>query len=260
VKVLSGLTGGVQALSLSPDGRRLAAVTFVPPGPDPGSRPDGSFGIWDLDSGSLVAKHPLGVDGLSVAFAPDGRRVAAGLDDGHAVLLDTSGRVQRSLDLTSIASGSVTAVAFRRNGTLLTGTWSGIVQHWDPSTGRQLGHPVLVEAAPVSSIALAPRSREFAVSGGSSGGVKIWDDATLQQFGASFPGGDGQWGNVAYTPDGSNVVVVYSDGTAAVWPVTVAAWLDHACTVAGRNLTREEWSRFVPGHPYTRTCPSFPGG
>jgi WD40 repeat protein/class 3 adenylate cyclase len=258
---LSGLEGTVIAMALSPDGRRLAAVTFVQPPPqDEDAGPGGWYGLWDTGSGELVAKSRLRSDGKSLAFSPDGTRVAAGTGDGHALLLDTSGKVRHDLDLSAISSGSVTAVAFRRDGTLLTGTWSGIVQHWDGSTGRQLGHPVLVEAAPVSSIAMAPGSASFAVSGGSSGGVKVWDDGSLQQFGASFPGGAGQWGHVAYTPDGSRLVVVYSDGTAAVWPATVRAWLDQACAVAGRNFTHEEWDRFVPGQDYRRTCPAYPAG
>jgi len=39
--------------------------------------------------------------------------------------------------------------------------------------------------------------------------------------------------------------------------VSASSWLAHACAVAGRNLTKEEWRRFVPGHPYRKTCPSF---
>jgi hypothetical protein len=90
--------------------------------------------------------------------------------------------------------------------------------------------------------------------------MNIWDEHSLQQFGATFPGGAGQWGNAQYTPDGSNIVVVYSDGSAAVWPVSVRGWMDHACSVARRNFTQEEWSRFVPNQPYQRTCPSLPSG
>jgi WD40 repeat protein len=259
VTTLTGLQGTVQALALSPDGRRLAATTFVPPAQgDPNGRPDGWLGVWDLRSGRLLTTHHLGVDAASVAYAPDGASVAAGLGDGRVLVVSSTGSVRRTLDLSAISSGAVTALAFRRDGTLLTGTWSGIVQHWRVSTGRQLGHPVLVEPAPVASIAVAPDSSAFAVSGGSSGGVKIWDDASLQQFGATFPGGASTWGHVTYTPDGSSVVVVYDNGTAAVWPTTLSSWLDHACAVAGRNLTHEEWSRFVPGHSYARTCPQFP--
>jgi WD40 repeat protein len=133
------------------------------------------------------------------------------------------------------------------------------VQHWDVATGQQLSRPVLTEPAPVSGLAIAPSGSQFAVSGGSSGGAKIWDDETLTQFGASFPGGDGTWGNLAYTPDGKDLVVVYDDGSAAVWPVTVDAWMAHACDVAARNFTREEWDRFVPDHDYRATCPAAAG-
>jgi hypothetical protein len=31
-------------------------------------------------------------------------------------------------------------------------------------------------------------------------------------------------------------------------------WLREACTVAGRDLTREEWDRYLPGREYRATC------
>ena len=258
VQTLTGVRGAGRALALSRDGRVLATVTAVQSEQGP---PDGWFGVWDIGSGRVRGTHQLGIDGASVAFSTTSDRVVAGLMDGHVLVLDDSAKVLRTMDLSKLSSGGITALGFRPDGTLLTGTWSGIVQHWDLDDGKQLGHPVLVESSPVSSIALAPHRQEFAVTGGgSSGGVKLWDDASLQQFGATFPGGTGTWGNAIYTPDGSDVVVAYSDGSAAVWPVTVRAWLDHACAVAGRNLTREEWARFVPHRDYERTCPSYPAG
>lgn len=33
----------------------------------------------------------------------------------------------------------------------------------------------------------------------------------------------------------------------AVWPLGVDAWKQHACAVAARKLTHEEWSRFITG-------------
>ena len=95
-------------------------------------------------------------------------------------------------------------------------------------------------------------------AGGSDGLAKLWTTKTKQQFGAAFPGNPGQFGSVRYTPDGSKLIVVYQDGKAFVWPVSLRAWADHACAVAGRNLTREEWSRFVGGHRYVNVCPGLP--
>lgn len=75
-----------------------------------------------------------------------------------------------------------------------------------------------------------------------------------QQLGADFPGGEGQWGNVVFTPDGRYLLSLFSDGTAYRWPVSVSAWEQHACAVATRNLTREEWQRLVSGCSYSRVC------
>jgi hypothetical protein len=38
------------------------------------------------------------------------------------------------------------------------------------------------------------------------------------------------------------------------YPLEVEQWLHHACQVAGRDLTRDEWSSYVPERPYRRTC------
>jgi hypothetical protein len=74
----------------------------------------------------------------------------------------------------------------------------------------------------------------------------------------TFLGGEGSWGNVGYTPDGRYLFSAFADGTAYRWPVTVGAWQDQACRVAGRNFTHEEWRRFVAGRSYERVCPEFP--
>ncbi|MGH8884981.1 MAG: hypothetical protein ACRDYX_07390 [Egibacteraceae bacterium] len=46
-----------------------------------------------------------------------------------------------------------------------------------------------------------------------------------------------------------------------LWPVTIDAWIRHACTLAKRNMTKDEWNEFVgPDRPYVRTCPDLPSG
>jgi WD40 repeat protein len=130
-----------------------------------------------------------------------------------------------------------------------------IVTLWNPKTGESIGHQTLVAPAPVAGIAFSADGRTFATTGGSSGGARIWVTASEQQLGSDFPGGADQWGNIQYTPDGRYLIYVFGDGTAYRWPVSLKVWEAHACTVAGRNFTREEWRRFVGGRSYSTVCP-----
>ena len=50
--------------------------------------------------------------------------------------------------------------------------------------------------------------------------------------------------------------VVYDTGDAFDWDVSPGRWTDHACAVAGRTLTRQEWTEFLPRRPYRPACGS----
>ena len=49
-------------------------------------------------------------------------------------------------------------------------------------------------------------------------------------------------------------IVAGADETGDVWPASLKAWEQHACAVAGRSFTREEWRRFVGNRAYVKTC------
>ena len=251
----TGLPAAVNQLAFSPDGRMLAAAGV---NHTPGNTPPlGPVAVWQTANGKVLWKRANRQGPAdSVAFSRDGKRLALGLEVGFGsvdqIVDPTSGRIERLIR--PLGGSASSSLAFAPDGTLATGSWAGIVQRWDVSTGKQLGHPLLAMPAPVSSISFDPTGNEFATGGGSGGFVKLWDTHTLQQLGAAFPGEPGQWANAQFTPDGSQLVTLYSNGRGTVWPGTVRAWEDHACRVAGRNLTREEWRRFVRGRAYSKVC------
>jgi WD40 repeat protein/class 3 adenylate cyclase len=263
VAALHGLSnqGQLSSVATGAGGQVVAAVAgWDGPNTTTGGPPPrvGELAIWR--DRRLVGGKPMSLHayGNAVAVSRDGSMVAVATDDARVLVVDArTGRLERTIR-PQRGPVSVTTVAFSPDGTLASGSWAGIVNLWDPKTGRELGHPTLVAQAPVSAIAFAPDGKMFATSGGSSGHTKVWVTSTLQQLGDDFPGGEGSWGNVGYTPDGRYLLSAYADGSAYRWPVTVDAWADQACRVAGRNFTREEWQRFVAGRSYAQVCPGFP--
>jgi WD40 repeat protein len=258
LRSINGQPEAVTTTAFSPDGRLVAAGDI---NHTPGYTPYhlGSVAVWDTSGRRLWNTTKRGW-ASTVVFSPDGTSIAAARDDGVVDVYDArSGHLERTLHAEGATGLTFQTAAFAPDGrTLATGSWAGIVQLWDPATGAQIGHPTSVAASSVASIAFAPTGDTFATAGGSDGFTKLWTTKTRQQFGAAFPGSSGQGGNARYTPDGSKLIVISQDGKGFVWPVSLHSWEDHACAVAGRNLSREEWSRFVGGRRYIDVCPGLP--
>jgi WD40 repeat protein/class 3 adenylate cyclase len=245
----------VRSLASAEDGRVIAAVDgwYGPPPKNSGPPEEGELAIW---RGGRLVGTPLNLHafGNGVALSADGSTAAGATDSGKLLVVDTgTGKRERTI-VPNYTGGGLQAVAFSPDGTIAVGSWSGVVTLWNSRSGEEIGDATLVAPAPVAAISFSSDGATFATSGGSSGGARIWVTATRQQLGADFPGGAGQWGNVAYTPNGRYLISVFGDGSADRWPVSLGAWERHACAVAGRDFTQEEWRRFVGSRSQSRVC------
>jgi WD40 repeat protein/tRNA A-37 threonylcarbamoyl transferase component Bud32 len=203
--------GMFQYAALSPDGKRLAAVSYAR---DPKAGKESSqVKVWDLTTGREVAV--LKIDGKAspsvLAFSPDGRRLATaeleGFLGGRVKVWDaeTGGQLLNF----QVERESVGRLVFSPDGGRLATTGPGVtasyapkdVTVWDAATGQELrvlkGHSGAVQA-----VAFSPDGKRLA-SGGWDRTVRVWDTTTEPGI-LTIPGAAAQF---AFSPDGRHFAV-----------------------------------------------------
>ena len=96
---------------------------------------------------------------------------------------------------------------------------------------------------------------QMLATGSSDGTTRLWDLHTGRPIGAPLPGEPNRWVAARFLAGGA-LAAVYDDGRAWRWDVRPSAWKAHACRVAGRSLTPEEWRELLPGQAYAPACES----
>ena len=256
-----GQAEAIQALAFSPDGQLLAA-SDKSEGSTIGHRlisPLAMMAIWNVGTGSMVGPAAElgageGIEGSDVvAFSPDGKLLAASLLTGGVRLFDPAS--DRALRTLSDPGDETVSLVFAPSGKVLAGgTLGGTVELWNPHNGKRLAQPLLADANAIADVAFDPTGQRFAITGSGDGDVKVWFTASLEQEGPRLAADPGATATAAFEPDGSSLLVVDNDGGAFTWPMSLTTWEDRACSLAGRNLSRAEWSQFAAGGHYASVC------
>lgn len=170
LRTLTGQSGEIIQLAVSPDGRWLAA----------GSTEQGVT-LWELATGRMVYTHNLPAPVLSVAFAPDGQRLAAVGYNSQVDLWDAAtGRNGVSFQPTTNPNDIFAALAFTPDGRQLLVTRDAIISVLDKVTGREL-HQLSLHAKEVTALAFSPDGKRL-ITTGNDRTVRLWDWTNWQEL------------------------------------------------------------------------------
>ncbi|KAK3363988.1 beta transducin-like protein HET-E2C [Lasiosphaeria hispida] len=216
LQTLEGHRHLVYSVAFSPDGQRLASgsgdnmIKIWDP-------IDKTIKIWDPTSGQCLQTlqgHRSLVQ--SVAFSPDGQRLASGSADNTIKIWDpTSGQCLQTLEG---HHSWVYSVAFSPDGQRLTsGSEDKTIKIWDSASGQCLqtlqGHH-----GSVQSVTFSPDGQRLA-SGSYDKTIKIWDPTSGQCL-QTLEGHHNSAQSIAFSPDGQHLTSGSNDKTIKIWDPT----------------------------------------
>jgi WD40 repeat protein/uncharacterized caspase-like protein len=181
--------GSINSLAFSPDGKTLVSAGYR------------SIQLWDIATGQARTLEKFDIISYSFALSPDGKVVAAGLQDSTIKLWEVA--TGRELHTLSGHVDMITSVAFSPDGqTLASGGFFNdkSIRLWDVTTG-QLIRVLYGATTGVSSIAFSPNGETLVSTGDVNNGINWWDVASGRELKTIY-GHEGFIASVKFSPDG----------------------------------------------------------
>jgi WD40 repeat protein/serine/threonine protein kinase len=201
---LTGHTGPVHFVALSPDERKIATASQ-----------DGTAKIWDINTGiELLTLTGHSDEVIGIDFNSDGTRLATSSYDGTTKVWDANSG-EEILTFTGHV-GPVVSAYFNPDGTRLVtnGLYDGMVIVWDTNTGEAL-LSIRAHRAPIWHVTYDQEGTRIATAS-VDGTAKIWD-AKSGELLLTLDGQAGLVSRVAFSPDGLFLATGHENGTAKIW-------------------------------------------
>jgi WD40 repeat protein len=248
VRTFNGFATEVAAITLSPDGSRLAAgggeTSSVAAGKD---KERGEVKVWDVGTGRLLLDvqqlRPVVRD---VCFSPDGKRLAGAGQDGKIRLWDAdTGQEVRTL---TGHEGAVNAVAFSPDGdALVSGGADRLVRIWELRLDPPIVRTCRGHQSSVNAVAFSPDGARIA-SGGYDRAVKVWSQGGSEW--ATYRGHTSVVSSVTFSPDGSRLASSGDIDRVKLWDATAPP--GSAAVHRGAGAFSPDWQRLVTTAPGRR--------
>jgi WD40 repeat protein len=171
-----------------------------------------SLRLWDVAGGKELRRCELPKDEppISAAFSPDGKTLAAVIEEDDLRVFDTA----TGKPLHRLPHYWASRVAFAPDGKAFVSAHGPVLRLWG-SDGKELFQNFEGHHAGVSAVALSPDGKTVATAGD---GVRLWDAATGKPAGRIEA--KGHVAVVAFAPDGKTLAYGGTDRVVHLWDVT----------------------------------------
>jgi WD40 repeat protein len=253
-------TAAVCCAVWTPDGSRLLLGSgghlpgqLIANDPD---QPPGEIAVVDTTTWKPVDRIPLDLAPSVMQLDDDRRRLAVGSSNSSEIVVLDAATLAVIQRVRLRVDDSMWALAFSPDGRFLAGGGeSGKVHVVDTATW-QAREAVAVRASdPLIHLGWLDDNRTV-VSAGPDGTVVLFDVeralVRVAPLPASTDGGQGY--TVVLPGTGKELSVLADDRPGLRYPMDPSVWVREACDVAGRDLTRAEWNRYLPNRPWAPTC------
>ncbi|MBE2200574.1 MAG: hypothetical protein IAE79_18315 [Anaerolinea sp.] len=253
-------------VSLTADGTAVTALTFSADGQQIAAATTGkNLYLWNL-----AHDEPQTLSGFrdrlhTLVFSPD-RRYLAAADEGNSLSIyvwDLQGDLTAPRVINSGHELWVGALAFSADGRLLASAgYDDLDIHiWNLDDPGEPARTFSGHADWVLSLAFSPDGHVLA-SGSWDRTIRLWDLGTPENDVSSsiLKGHERQVRQVSFSPAGDVLASASQDNTARLWIVGIEQFAAIGCEEVRRNLSLDEWVRYVRGIPktYALTCPNRP--
>ena len=116
--------------------------------------------------------------------------------------------------------------------------------------------PVFAHAQRARALVYDPTGTLLA-SAGDDYTVKLWNPQNLDEQPVELHQHNGIVRTLAFSPDGAHLASAGDDNEIRLWTVRLPDLQRMACARTARNLSADEWQRFLPGQAYRATCPDL---
>jgi len=193
------------------------------------------------------------VDVYAVTFNADDSLLGAATEDGSVVLWDlaTRSNAMRIVGTHLMEADGMTGLAFHESENLMISSSLEETMRWDLKSGTART-PIPGGYASVNG------NGDIAAIGSDSDHIVLIDVLAWQAFSEPLGRHEEYITAIAFEPAGNLLATAGRDGNVLLWDVDMDSWVRRACETAGRNISAEEWARYLGDLDYRDSCPDAP--